>query len=91
MGRCERESVVGGRKACSGSCGNMLARRLSAIGAVQQQRGCDEVLALPAGAAALVVLMKGSVVTMRWVQQRGPRVVGDARRSAGVAGDEIAM
>jgi len=58
MGRYERDSVVSGRTACSGSCGNMMARGVSAADAVQQRGCCDEVKALPAGAAALVVLVK---------------------------------
>ena len=65
MGRYDLESVVGGRMACSGSCGNMAARGVSAAGAVQQRRDCNEMKALPAGAAALVVLVKEPALTTR--------------------------
>lgn len=77
--------------ACSGSCGNMMARGVSAAGAVQQRGDCDEVKALPAGAAALVVLVKEAVPADASIQRAGIEVAGDASRSAGVAGDNVAI
>lgn len=68
-----------------------------AAGAVQQRRRCDGAGALPAGAAAgvVLVLVKEPVVTRSdaSIQRRGSRVwvVGDPRQSTGVAGDKIAM
>jgi len=77
----------------------MAVRSVFAAGAVQQRRRCDGAGALPAGAAAgvvlVLVLVKGPVVTRSdaSIQRRGSRVwvVGDARQSTGVAGDKIAM
>lgn len=47
---------------------------------------------LPAGAAALVVgTREGVLGDGASIQRGGPRVIGDASRPAGVAGDQIAM
>jgi hypothetical protein len=91
MARYDLESVVGGRIACSDSCGNMMARGVSAAGTVQQREDCNEVKALPAGAVALVVLVKEPVLADASIQRAGIEVVGDASRSAGVAGNGIAI
>lgn len=65
IGRYDLDMVVGGRTACNSSCGgNMAACGVSAADAGQQQGDCDAVEALPAGAAALVVL-SGSAVGVR--------------------------
>jgi hypothetical protein len=99
IGRYDCTSVVGGRTACSGSCGNMAVRSVWTADAVQQRRRCDGAGALPAGAAAgvVLVLVKEPVVARNTndasIQRRGSRVwvVGDARQFTGVAGDKIAM
>jgi hypothetical protein len=66
-----------------------------AADAVQRRRRCDGAGALPAGAAAGVVLVKEPVVARNdaSIQRRGSWVwvVGDARQFTGVAGDKIAM
>lgn len=88
IGKYDLDSVVGGRMACSGSCGNMMACGVSAALAVQQLRGVDAARALPAGAAAFVVLSRSPVgvepaAGIEWLVTQ--------RRSAEVAGDRIAM
>ena len=83
IGRYDCTSVVGGRTACSGSCGNMAVRSVFAAGAVQQRRRCDGAGALPAGAAAGVVLVLVLVLVKEPVVARNDASIQRRERGYG--------
>lgn len=91
MARYDLESVVGGRTACSGSCGNMAARGVSAAGSAQRRGVRNGDKGTASGRSSALGAGEGVRNDGAAIQRRGPRVAGDASRSAGVAGDEIAM